>query len=630
MKGKEFEEFKESGSKGTRGKSRGRSKGNNNRRSNMYNRDRSTKQDNSSVPVYTGSTDNDPSWYVPNGQLIKDVASIPTVFRSGAPVILNTDPVESPSEFRTVEMNAPGIMALYTMPMFGDGHDEYSALNTAANAFFIELRRATSGTSYYEDVDSMLYLLAGANVLSAYAFVVRVYGLINYYKLENAYTPRALVEAMGVDYDDVSTHMADFRAMLNKFAYRLQSIALPKVTDYITRAVFMYENVYTDASSSKAQYYMYSPVGFYQYNEGGDSVETAAGALYFRPLRYFTSSHSETTPDPALPGIGMMSHTELINMLNALLDPILESQDMGYIMADVLKAMGSGAMYSVTPIAETYINAPVYNPEVLAQIENAFIYGYEFVSAGVNQKVEIGRSSLVPYFGAIHTQMVQSIDSKTYNAAAWQMPTLGQFYHDSRIPLNFHYDSVSPENIMVASRLATSGSMLYDFTDTAVRASDLGFSATMQKIAEQPRTCGSDIVVNARLLYYPNVKNSGNQTPTEATFNTKFLIEGIGSLADQTIQYMATVQQLLSTFDWHPRFDLAMIKQNLAVTPTFTASTVWPGGYVAKYSPNMIFGTLSKGSWDLENYAVLSEYELQRMHDIAIWGLFTSKLNVVQ
>lgn len=587
----------------------------------------------SSVPVYTGSSDNDPSWYIPNGQLIKDVASIPTVFRSGAPVELNPMVPEGGYTVGVTTMNVPGIAAYYTMPMFGDSTDNFDAINTAANAFFVELRRATSGTSYYEDADAMLYLLACSNVLSAYAFVVRIYGLINYYRLENSYTPRALVEAMGVDYDDVSLHLADFRANLNKFAYRLQSIAIPKVTDYITRSVFMYENIYMDSSNNKCQYYMYSPAGFYQYVEGGPTTETAVGNLVFIPLNNFSTSVPANAPIKPIPG--KLTHTELLIMLNTLLSPILESQDFGYIIADILKAMGTSNMYSVSPIAETYVNSPVYNPEVLAQMENAFVYGYNYVSAGVKQTVEINSTTLTPYFGATDSDTHNTISSIIYGDYVWKYPTLGTFFHDTVIPLNFHYDSISPENIMVASRLSSSGSMLLDFNQTPISSEALHFVDNQAKIALMPRTCGSDIVVCASMFYYNSKTGSGKQEAVSVDFKTKNLFESTSAIFLNelgNVNGLIDKMQLLSTFDWHPRMDVAYLGYTSQAITAATAydSTVWPSGKYYKPSSNIVISPVSEGVWDLDNYALVSEFELKRMHDIAIWGLFTSKLNVIQ
>lgn len=620
-KSKEFTE-KEDFKKASRGRNRGGR--------NQGNRYGDKGQGSSSVPVYTGSSDNDPSWYVPNSQLIKDVASIPTVFRSGAPIILNPEKSESGTPAVFGNEYIPGIMTLYTMPMFGDGHDNYDALNTASNAFFIELRRATSGTSYYEDVDSMLYLLAAANILSAYAFVVRAYGLINYYRLENAYTPRALVRAMGIDYDDVSTHMADFRASLNKFAYRLQSIAIPKLTDYITRAVFMYENVYTDSESNKPQYYMYSPAGFYQYSEGGPSVETAAGGLKFRPLSNFVAGN--TGPYPAIPTPGSLKHGDLINMLNNLLDPILESQDMGYIMADILKAMGTSNMYAISPIAETYTNAPVYNKEVLMQFENAHVYNYYYVSAGVKQNIQIGSSVLQPYFAGNEYSGVTSINSKKYINAVYQRPSLSQYFWDKRIPLNFHWNDVSPENIMVATRLSSSGSKLTDYTGYPINKADLGVTDDVQPIFLEPRTCGSDIAVGARISYYNSIANSGTQTAVTYDFGTKNFVLNMFPVgaADIEAGYEFEMMQALAGFDWHPRADFAGLIVG-STLPAFKQSQIWENGFYCDWTPNQFVPyARTQGVWDIDNYAVISEYELQRMHDIAIWGLFTSKLNVVQ
>lgn len=582
-----------------------------NNRSSAFNRNSSEGRgkEQGTVSIYTGSSDNDPSWYIPTAQLAKDVASFPTILRSGRPFNLGTGAL----------INTPGVMALYTIPSFGTLEANQSeALNAASSAFFNSLRRATSGTSYYEANDSMLYLLSVGSLMSYYAFLVRIYGVMNYYSVANSYTPEALITAMGVDFKDISKNMANFRAGINQLAYQMQVLVAPTVIDYITRHIFLYESIYQDSTNGKAQYYLYSPVGFLQYSEGTSS--SAAGKLHFYTFQEFT----ETTGDnnnffPPFGTADGLTAQQLITYGYSLLNPILGSESMNFIMADVAKAFGTENNYRVSPIAETYLNPPVHNPEVLMQMENAFLYGYNSVGLDITQSVSVNDSHLsIDFRGATSPQpYTTGVSADTLSMIIGSFPSM----NDSNIPLNFHFNNPTPENILVATRLAGAGSKTVSHAEWIPNSYDE--NATPLNTALQPLTCGSEIVAKAYVYYYSTASGYVSKSPVSIPIQTKMNYTtttgsgGAMTIPESVANNFITIGQLFSTFDWHPRLD-------------FLCGTHGNGiviGPQPAWNPSDT-RIMVPGVWDLDNYGEVSLSELIRLNDVAILGQFTNKMDL--
>lgn len=433
---------------------------------------------------------NNVSWYTPNATLLKNVANIPFGRITGMPFIstsLGDAGNPNSNEFVAV----PGVMSLQIIPTFGPSGSTLSvnALNLSAQSLFSYVRHANSGAANYESNDLMLYVLSVSNLIAYYAYLVRLYGVTSNYAVMNKYTPQALVTSMGVNFQDVQTNYPNLRAFINLLAYRLQTLVIPKGISLVDRQAFLYENVYTDADNAKAQYYLLNPVGFYRYYEG--SSTTNGGYLQFSPLM---------KSNPTVTAANLLTVQELIAYGNDLLDPIVGSTDFNEIIAgDILKAFGSN-VYSVPSIGEDYQVTPQYNKEILSQIENAVVYDgsihvmlseeYADFMPTVKQATQINSSTLEPQIVLPLYPLIKSSVAKTQ--INWTTAQQKQTYYNDYM-LNMHEDSVTPEMVMVSSRLV-SGNVQFASTITI---EDEG-TATLSTIGN----CGSEIVFNGSIFYY--------------------------------------------------------------------------------------------------------------------------------
>lgn len=545
-----------------------------------------------SVAISTGSSDNDPQWYTPNGQMLKDVSSVPFYIRSGYPLSPNGEKL-----YQTVGSAGttfvPGIMAHYIIPTFGDADDAVNPLNTAATAFFTSLRRATSGTSYYDKEDAMLYLLGVGNAYSYYSYIIRAYGTLSEFSSDNVYLPSALLHAMGIDYNDCRSNISTFRTWINSFAYELQSIPIPNVLTYITRQVFLYESVYTDANSLKSQYSLYSPVGFYVYSEGTE--ENPAGMLNFKPLPCFKRTGSQAPVVLGPNQSGLMKVSDLISYGESLLAPIQGSQDMSqYIASDIIKAYGSN-VYSVSPIAETFRVTPVYNTEVLSQMENLYSYGLIDVNISLTQSIAVNDSRLVPNYNFYTMDSLSQSDSNVAVA-------LYKYLDEGSIIINSHKSNVTPEDVMVMTRLSGA----YPNFELITSGSGTIYTSANYKSKCTPVTMGSEIVASTAIYFYSSARGVGQKVLTGLTYGT----EDISYVDKATIstELAAVVRdQLLATFDWHPPIRRWLLDSTIQSPPAQAIS-----GYI----------------YDLDNYTTLSLDLLKQINRAALLGEFASRLEL--
>lgn len=360
---------------------------------------------------------NDVTWYAANSELLKSAASLPFSTTSGLPVDI----------FPETKEGVPGILTIHWTPaLFGAtyAHDNKpytpsdaikgnwanAPVNQAACSMYSYTVHANSRNKSYDAADEMLLVLAGAQVFSMLAFGIRAYGIMRKYDQQNAYTPAHLIRAMGFEYSSLQSNLANMWFTLNDLIDRAQQIWIPNTFPFIERWFWMNSNLYKDASGVKSQYYMFVPATFYQYNE---TLNDMGGGL--EPINWLSSTHT---------------WSDYVNMVTTAIEKLLLSQDRGIIFGDILKAYGADKLYKIGTISSDYMVEPVYDQEVLTQIEN---------------------STALPIYPKAISQWDNGALSQEFSE---QNPV--KFINKS--VLNFHTDAVpTPEMIMVATRLTTLG-----------------------------------------------------------------------------------------------------------------------------------------------------------------------------
>lgn len=409
------------------------------------------------------SFENDKSWYNRFQDLVKNFAN----FNFRVPVgTVNNFGILGPDADRF-----PGVMSLFFYPTAGDKADGLSSpLNMAANRLYQFVRFENNGSSAYDRGDLMLYLLAMDSGYMFYAWMRRLYGLLNSYSNMNRYMPQAMVQANRANFEDLHKHIADFRGYINEYAARLSMLPIPGSLSYLMRHMWMCDNVFVDEDSAKCQFYMFVP--FYWYKFGIEQEGDWAGAPY---LDYVRPSYG-----------ALMDFDAICNFGNDLLNPLVANEDFNLIGADIIKAFGTNGLFTVTSVPDDYKVYPVYSEEVLDQIENATIMGNPAC-------IELGGHALnyghAVYWDPNTNTLVPNVYAWVpYDSTnTWQL--LPDVYLSNRL-INFRRNDINNDDIMVATRLTVGAS-------EKTFVADAGHYITMSGLA-------SEVIASAVIYFFTN------------------------------------------------------------------------------------------------------------------------------
>lgn len=351
---------------------------------------------------------NDVSWYTKNEQMLRDAASYSYNNPLGT-TMKYTDYFTSVGNGTSgVEYAIPGLYGMKFVPTIGLSTDSISPANIAAQNIYSYVRYMNSGAKNYDQADLMLYLMAMDSVYSMWNWAKRVYGYCRVYSQYNKYLPSVLATFDSVDIMNVASNLADFRYRLNQIAARISAFCVPAVMPIFIRHSWMCSNIYKDSDTEKAQLYMFSPKGYFVYDETGNPK---GGQLVFKDR---TST---------------WSYTAITSALDEMLQAIGYSEDVGVMSGDILKAYGQEKLFKLSPIEADYMVLPVYNEEVLNQIHNSSV-----VNLRRDDKLNV----------------TQDPDS---GYLIWNPDVVTETLVPTNILLNMPWDGVTPANTMVGSRL---------------------------------------------------------------------------------------------------------------------------------------------------------------------------------
>lgn len=506
------------------------------------------------------SPHNDWRWYATNDQLIADYASFPYGVPLGTPT-------------NALTYTIAGVMGIYFSPCVGTQDGEASAINIAARRMYSWVRHANSGHANYESPDLMMYMMAMDSCYMYLAYLQRLYGTMSYFLPTNRYVPKALVDAMGIDYDDILANYNDLRGYINLFALRLSSMCIPNSMPYMARHSWMCSGLYMDGSTTKAQIYLYVPTSFYQYtNAGSGGVGSLNRTFLFTPG--VTNSYNK--------------FKDLVKFGDQILNPIITTEALNIMSGDILKAYGIGGIVTPTTIPDNYITIPAYNQEVLSQIENATLLGQ--TKGGISQNTSVGGGYLVSneYFEREFMPNT-TLDAAVYNNALIGIVTV---LTDASRVVNMHHENVTPAETMVATRLTN-----------VYTATGPGFGTKSGTLTLQSDTVGSE-AAECAVMYTMN---------TDGTFTLLKLhtINAVGmSISDGTIDTQNNLINavnfclLPNAFDWAPSFTVGSYYYD---APT-------EGAVSARASK--VFST------DYDNYTVLTPENLRNLSRTALLSEF--------
>lgn len=312
------------------------------------------------------SGSNDIADYSQWPQLVKDACSLPFAISAGMPINMQgTNTTFNPNVDN--DFYVPGVMTVDTMITPGVSKDKSSIINIAATNVYSFIRHANSGSANYDAPDLMMYLFAVNSLYSMYSNCARIYGLASVYNVLNRHYPQTLLYALGVDYKDLTENLANYRARFNILVGKMGPLCVPANMKIFKNTSERFSGYYTDGDDLKAQLYMFRPSGYYTLSETGSTTGTS---LVAHKMPYI-GTHT------------VSKFSVFLDIMESQIQALVNSESMGIMSGDILKAYGSNVMVAA-PITESYAILPAHDYVILSQIQNATITASEITTGTGN------------------------------------------------------------------------------------------------------------------------------------------------------------------------------------------------------------------------------------------------------
>lgn len=438
---------------------------------------------------------NDPQWYVREGQLAKDVASISFNTALGVTTPLDMDNGGGDyADSVPLKFSAPGVMAINYVPSVGISRNGYSPINIAAKNLYSWVRHQNSGSKNYDSPDLILYVMAMDSVFAAIQHLQRAYGTARVYSQVNRYVGDAYLTAMGFEPADVRANLAQFRAQINMLIVKASVFAIPNTFSMFKRHAWMNRVIFQDSDLEKCQVYMYRPMGLFKY------IETNGAGHCDLTL----CASQVNAPSSGMEYVGSLKWTtaQWFAYVDDMLTALTSSEDIGIMSGDILKAYGRENLFSLALVPEDYSLEVTYSEEVLDQIHNTIFSGAQLrtILDPTNQdqlkKVNLGSWSI-------------SQDTSIGDGALLYGPQVIR-KRDLSIKhiLDINEKDPSPERVLVSTRNMICG------TSNAIT---IGSSPYTYETIE---ACASDICVDAIMYRFVPTEGGGILLQADRMFTT--------------------------------------------------------------------------------------------------------------
>lgn len=502
----------------------------------------------------TGS--NSPAWYATDPALLRDAASIAYSWAIGTPVDMG-NPITGMAK-AACNLSIPGILALSTTPTIGYSDDPSSPINIAALSTYTFVRHANSGHTNYDAPDLMIYIMACGSVYSYINYLQRAYGIATLFSQKNRYLPDSLLRIQGIDSRSIQKNLAQFRYGINMLINKAASFAAPATMPIFNRMAFMYQNIYCEGESIKDQLYLYKPSKFLKFAWDANNK----GCLQ---LAFPTAAST------------LLTATELLEFGDELLDAMRYDEDLNIMSGDILKAYGSAGIIKLASLPVDYTVMPVASLEVLEQMKNA-------TAVGEVENYSISQDATNAFLVSTPT-VKQKSNTNAYKQTADGIRV--RFLCSNRL-LTTMTNEPTPEQTMVNTRLMTTG---FDIGQ-AIDGPNLWYTVKLH--------CGSEIVTDMTFCYFGL---------DASNVNTEYL-----SHLSSYVMYYADATQTDIENDSLDLIQKLSFIQNFKFSP-FVKVTTYKNGIT---SPAVKIGNKYIQCFDVDNYAVLDDQDVAKLHETAL------------
>lgn len=526
---------------------------------------------------------NDIAWYSRNPNLLVAAGSFPFPNRPGMSVDFGKYNIwanDTANKAFNNQYVIPGVMVLDWIPSIGISNGATDPASILGREMYARVRSVYSGALDVDAPDFVMYVMALDSIFSYIAWLKRLYRLLNAWTPDNYILPDVVIHAMGFTQSEIlglRQNKAKLWQNINELVLQSRKFNCPASMDIMNRHYWMSDNVYTDGPTINSQFYLFNLKAVYRLDPnvptGISGTGDPAAGLYIQPLptsnrQIENGGHPITTDD-------------LYNFGESLISMLVAWDDAYTINGYLKKAFEGDSLFIVDEIPADQPFNPVYEPEVLAQIENS-----RTVPGGNNIK-------LYPGFTVNQDPLTNAVISNPGYTISKSADSDNEVYSMTFNDANFlsiRSDAPTVADNVIASRLKA---FVTSVTNGAGTDKNVSIS------------CGTEVPLAWRYVdMFASQTTPGdslmmnNHVPQHPCFS----ITGTAATDSLRMQDLGLVLKM-EAFDWHP----------FAVVHLATLS-----------SATTISSVVSAVVGDTHNIALIANKDLQNLHKICIYSEFNS------
>lgn len=269
--------------------------------------------------------------------------------RSMADVLNNSSSMDSTSIF----YNPPQVMRVNFVMGPGYASSVDDPVNRGLSQIMAKVRASLSTSNIgFETADLGILFSATSSIAAIIGYAKRVLESYTVWKDRNYVYPRALIKAMGCDYNDIADNINKYSSQLNSEIDRYNNMSLLDCFDVYDRQYSMCHNIFADENSQYGQLYIFKPDNYYVY----DDTSTPNKAV-------------STTFNPA-------SFSAILTIIQSGLNSWYNSSDLYQINGTLLRAFKDAPRQHIPHYEQTNVIEPVVDRAFLMQIMNCSIDGF--------------------------------------------------------------------------------------------------------------------------------------------------------------------------------------------------------------------------------------------------------------
>lgn len=467
-----------------------------------------------------------------------------------------------------------------------------------------QLRTANSGAINYSPADLERYIQNARVVWAISATLNRLYKTTYTYLSTNASVPYSFITAMGCDPESIISNSANLLMYTQRFEQQIR-VNVPITMDYINRTRWLFENVFVEGQSIKAQYY----IPIIHKNYSGLDGQLKGG------LMYYTTDNGNPIVNigwSAAVSAGQLEETwdydTLILRCEEIKNAILNDPLMQYIAGDMIKAFGDRAFQKSTAPQISDTLEPVFDEYILSQFQNAYVTNVTDTTADANQLANLSCHSwyneVFDSEGWINSSFYVDIQNNTANIALTGRVADIRERSANRQTINYAYEDITPGQVMSITRLCPTN---YVYDNSAGQS------------REYYTTYGTEIVVGVVML------QQAYTTGAQPSITKPYYYTPISGLLLDTVGVSGTYLSAFgwSVFDYAPKFRIGGVDTNNTKVSSISPC-LFDFGILADVDANHLQTYFSYG-----NQSLLYAGSSQNQADTDVYATSSGKAHLV-